>query len=388
MHSYCFWVFIGLNGIICTIIASENLPDQDESLSKELNVLQELVPGSLAAFYQNDLSESGKSFFLLFSKICKAFAKDKSSLVSSSDFAKIKRFYTTNSLEFMKILEAFGDRKMVIIICLILKNKSVHELNIAGEIRFSFHKPLYYGNICSIFYDFNGLILTLLEKPFPNLDIVEKGKNLKDRVETLRTMLQILQEINYSHVKFCFSLTMRKISTESYIRIMTAVIERIEADFLVGATVINFQLRQLTKKHSLEFPTEEPLQRKILSLLILWRYYSIHIFRFESSCFSVDNLDPIFLAQVFLTNEYHLYLEKVFTFFKNPRIISKAISHIVKNNPKGPMASSKRDIGYMLSLFETYPDSKGNSRWIWEVLRKLKRFQYIENLKPNSSIDV
>jgi hypothetical protein len=160
-----------------------------------------------------------------------------------------------------------------------------------------------------------------LSEPFLNGSCEEKEKNLQGRKEIVRNILQILSQVNNSNYKIKFPFPKRKVSTQSYIRIMTIVIDEFVVDSLLGAHSVFFKLSQLSKRHSGVIPKEGPLMEEIFSLVILARLYSRHIVNHEYSTVNVEDLTPIFLAQLVMTSRWFMMLEKIFTFFCNPRII-------------------------------------------------------------------
>jgi hypothetical protein len=376
MLFFIFCLFLGIASFTLANLVPKVLSNEDQLPSQVIEVSEKPGSKSLYLFYQEDLSDSGKVFFLLFSKIYTEIKIDHSYQISIDDFNEVGKFYASDSFEFMKIIRAFHDRKMVLLACLLLSAEDVDYYNFA-ELLFDPKIQNYFRSTRKIFEVFNDLIGTLFMKPYPNSNIEEKEKLLIERKETAKIMISILQEINNSQFNFVLPFPRRIFSTQDYIRIMIIFIDGIVADSLAGAQMVNFHLKQFHKKYPGKIPIAEPFQEEIYTLLILWRFYARHIINHEYKNIWVEDLDPIFLAQLIETT-YARYLENIFTVF-GVEIVSEALVSLyydeVVNLPSSCVEYKGRrigNVGRIMSLLATEKENEqGNTCWKLKAYIKL-----------------
>jgi hypothetical protein len=282
----------------------------------------------------------------------------------------------------MKIIKASHNRSIVFITCLLLS----YESDFYNWIKWLFEwRIISYQIITSkIFLAFNTLIGELLMWSYPNSSsIEEKEKLLAERKEIARIMLSILQDIDNSTFKVSFPYPGKSLSTRVYIRIMTNFIDGIVADSLAGAQVVNFHLMQFGKKHSGKIPSQEPFREKIMTLLVLWRFYARRIVELEYANSDVDAMRPIFLAQL-VQSQFGGIMDEIFTHFNNTQIVSKATDTLFLsdvNTLPSSLVESKRKtskIGYISRILINTENWPEKTRWKLKALRKLLSSQ-LEN---------
>ena len=77
----------------------------------------------------------------------------------------------------------------------------------------------------------------------------------------MRTMLSILRRTNYSKFEIDVPFLKRKLSTQSYFKIMIAFIERLVAEPLSGTNSLYFQLMQKSEKYLEKSPLRDHFRR-------------------------------------------------------------------------------------------------------------------------------
>jgi hypothetical protein len=328
-----------------------------------------------------DLSTPGKGILSIITNICERtrdgfLASNYVELINYIEYDAIREFFTCHAQELMKIVKAFNNRKMVLIIGEILYYSSIFGFH-GDMIYFGKQPGSEYQKITTwVFTKFSQFISELLDAPFPNLNIEENKKLLNYRKETARIMLLILQQVDCSTFMIEFyKAGNRKISTRSYLQTMENYIDAIEADSLMGAGEIILQLRQMPENHSGLIPNEQPFQEKVLAQLLLWHYYSCRITDYEYENASVESLDPKFLAQLISTN-YAINLSEIFSLFSGNQVIDMAITYIQSCKlyllPSSLFEISQiDDIKYISHLINTKQDWKDNTGWLLKVYRKL-----------------
>jgi hypothetical protein len=371
---------LGLFGLLGAYLAPKILSGKDQIITNGPSLPEEPLSKCFHLFYK-DLSDSGRGFFSLFSRIYAEIKNDHSYKISSGDFDEINKFYSSESHEFMTIIRELHDRKLVLFACLLLSEA----VNYYDYAEWLFVSKFYDYNRTTgkIFEVFNQLIGKLFMNPYPNSNIEEKEKLLIERKETAMIMVLILEEISNSKSnskhKISFSFTSRIFFTRDYIRIMKNFINRIILDPLAGAQVVNFQLKQFHKKNSGKITAVEPFQEEVYTLLILWRLYARHIIRHEYKNIFVEDLDPIFLAQLIETF-YARNLEAIFRVFE-VGIVSNAMISLyyaeVINIPSSCMDYKVRgrkisNIGRALSFLTLKKENEQeNTCWKLEAFIKL-----------------
>jgi hypothetical protein len=365
-----FILLLGIASLIGTNLVPKILSGEDQLLENPTK--------SLYLFYHEDLSDSGRAFFSLFSKIYMKIKDDPSYKISNSNFEELKKFYASESLEFMRIIRAFHDKSIVLLACLLLSADNTNYYNF-GEWLFDRKRHNYISTTRKIFEIFNDLIGMLFMKPYPNPNIEEKEKILNERKKTAKIMISILQQVNNSKFNFILSFPMRIFTTRDYIRIMTRFIDGIMTDSLAGAQVVFFKLKQFRIKHSGKIPVVEPFQEEIYSLLLLWRLYVRHITYYEYNEVCIESLDPIFLAQ-FIAVRTGFSLENIFPLFGENQIVTDALHYLygaeVWNLPRVCVNNRRRigNIGPILNYLEIEKENREEKAlWNLKVYVKLLR---------------
>jgi hypothetical protein len=292
-------------------------------------------------------------------------------------------------LKFMKLVKAFGDRKITALVCIILSSDVPKEFKWESTSLFAgggkFHQITHY-----VFTNFNDFIGEKLRQPSAIGPIEKKEVNLQERKEIVRIMLEILYQVDSSDFTIKFPFPKREVSTQSYIRIIRNFIEELVVDSLIGADSVFFKLTQLSERHSGKIPKEGPIMEEIFSLVILACHYSRQIVYHENHNVNVEDLNPIFLAQLVMTAKDNIIMEKIFTFFCNPRIVWDTIVYLKDLCPNLMFPSEfiresqREEFGCISNVIETRGCWEGKTRWLLEVYRKLFRFQCSKRLENPS----
>jgi predicted transcriptional regulator len=337
---------------------------------------KEPIDESFVTFYDN-LSASGKAFYKLFSTVYESIKKDSSYCILFNDFASLKGFYFSNTLEYVRIMKTSNERRKILFYSRIVTVDWLEDLQAEAKVIFDSKQKPNSKIIQQIFHDFSRLIGDQFNRPFPGFSIEEKEQKLKRGKEISNILVSILHTVSCSSFEVDLKFPRENISTESYGKIMTGFIERTVVDCLAGARDVHFQLTQLGKRCLGNIPKDKRARENVLTLLVLWRFYARQIVLYEYENIAVEDLDPIFLAQLTL-GESAKYLEEIFTFFPGDHVVPDALIRLYQNHftlfPKDIILPTQIDeIGRVENLLRTKEDWKENISWLLQVHVKLLR---------------
>jgi hypothetical protein len=316
-------LFFLLSSLAC--LSNANLSELNLPSLTELGEPEKPIFKSLKSF-EEDLSENGKITFKFISEFKERVKRDPQ--VSFDKFFYIKDLYSSNSVEFVKILNVLIDDDLAIYVGSVLKCNKLDELKSVFN-NFIWEnlkrKERYVEKIQKIFKIFDEVIWKCLTEPPSGSTLEDKRTQLEDRKDLAFHFLTMLQAISYSSSLVISPYFSESVSTYSYYWIMMSFIQRIQVDPIVDAEIVNYQLHQRCVKLKGKLPKERAAKKRILTLLLLFRYCSCRIISHDYVNIEVGRLDPIFLARIAIARNSP-GLDSLFRYFNNCLLISNGIN--------------------------------------------------------------
>jgi hypothetical protein len=264
------------------------------------------------------------------------------------------------------IIKALYGEEFVLHVGLMLKKFKNHE-DYIRTVEKCYFEMLPEDRVKVIFNCFDRLIRKHLKTPFSKEPNCPKDMILSSRKRFAHLMLSILQKIGcLFEIDFCFA---HNLPVNSYFMIMTSFIEGIISNSLLGAKNVNEKLQKLYPKFSKKELSKIEDREKVLTLVLLFHYYSFCIIEFEYPEIDVERLDPSFLARLTLVQKN---LRGFFECFDADKLLQKGANSLYNNhlNPGGEVDYIE-DFTKRSHNLPPIPEDRKDLQWILQAYNKL-----------------
>jgi hypothetical protein len=289
--------------------------------------------------------------------------------------------YTSNSLEFLKIINFLDDVHLVFLVGSVFYFEKHEQYLRVKELYYytPSNKTNFQSNICVIFEDFEAGFWRLMKIPF--LDSDSRDLQVENLKNLAHLMLSILQKVNFpTSLKVVVQFKFGCLSPKSFIKIMTSFVNGILTDPIFGAEMVIFQLEPMFKKYSGDLPSSIFEQSEVIVRLLLLRYYSFLIIDHEYLKIDVSRLRPSFLARIVVA-KHHANINELYCLLQfDDKLFLYGINDLFSYyfRPIGGVSFIIDFINYSHD-FPVIPDNRKDLQWKFKAYQKLKNF-YLENI--------